>query len=401
MNKTLRVSEKGQTVFIVAIMMVAFAAMLMLILDGGFAYMSRRKAQNAADAGALAGVTEICSDTPNYTAATNLAKQYAVTRNGSEPDKTFVTYPGEKVIQVQTAIDFPASFAQVITGQTELSVTAQAVAECGVVSAGEGVIPAAFPCVDIPVTDPPTESDSPICMVKFGDPNYDYDESFFGPYVEQGETNWPEMVIMLNSDADEMQCIENGGDINCDPDGDGFNNILDSGSKAWLNLNGGPLSTDELLDWIENGYHDDEHPLFPGLWIPDRPGVNVDIMDALRDLEHADPVLVPIFNSLCKGDNPMDVCPALWQEDDEVYLADGSGHIYYRIVGFGLFQVVCIYEDGDIDKGRCPYRDYLNPILGKNMDVKTIEGYFVPGSWVGETGDDAYNHGVYWYWLRD
>ncbi len=47
--------EDGQSLVIVALGMVAFIAILALVIDGGNAYAAKRQAQNAADAGALAG----------------------------------------------------------------------------------------------------------------------------------------------------------------------------------------------------------------------------------------------------------------------------------------------------------------------------------------------------------
>lgn len=50
-----RRSERGQVVVLFALSIVAFLAVLALILDGGRVYSERRRAQNAADAAALAG----------------------------------------------------------------------------------------------------------------------------------------------------------------------------------------------------------------------------------------------------------------------------------------------------------------------------------------------------------
>ena len=65
MNIRKHSSEKGQSLVMVALLFMAFAAILALVLDGGNAYAARRQAQNAADAGALAGATYMCEhETP-------------------------------------------------------------------------------------------------------------------------------------------------------------------------------------------------------------------------------------------------------------------------------------------------------------------------------------------------
>jgi uncharacterized membrane protein len=52
-------SESGQFLVMLAVMLLALLAMLALVLDGGTLYLRRREAQNAADAGALAGARAV------------------------------------------------------------------------------------------------------------------------------------------------------------------------------------------------------------------------------------------------------------------------------------------------------------------------------------------------------
>ena len=53
--------QKGQTLVLVALMMVVLLGMVALALDGGHAYLERRQMQTAADAGALAAVKALCA----------------------------------------------------------------------------------------------------------------------------------------------------------------------------------------------------------------------------------------------------------------------------------------------------------------------------------------------------
>jgi Flp pilus assembly protein TadG len=61
--------ERGQTVVMIALALVALIAMVGLAIDGGMVYLERRRMQNAADSAALAGARRlsqaICATNPN------------------------------------------------------------------------------------------------------------------------------------------------------------------------------------------------------------------------------------------------------------------------------------------------------------------------------------------------
>ena len=73
--------REGQTIVLVAVFMLALLAILALAIDVGHVYAERRRMQNAADAGALAGAREICFGDQGAAALT--AQQYAED-NGAE-----------------------------------------------------------------------------------------------------------------------------------------------------------------------------------------------------------------------------------------------------------------------------------------------------------------------------
>ena len=60
MNTAQKKHESGQILVFVVLFMIGLFAMLALVLDGGNTYAKRRAAQNAADAGALAGARTLC-----------------------------------------------------------------------------------------------------------------------------------------------------------------------------------------------------------------------------------------------------------------------------------------------------------------------------------------------------
>jgi hypothetical protein len=57
--KNKQAGEQGQAIVILALMMIGLLAFAALAIDGGNAYVERRRAQNGADAGALAGARQI------------------------------------------------------------------------------------------------------------------------------------------------------------------------------------------------------------------------------------------------------------------------------------------------------------------------------------------------------
>ncbi len=131
-----RRSESGQALVVFAVLLVGLVAMLALVLDGGSIYLSRRRMQNAADAGAMAGARVLAGNgsTAEVTAA---AQDYAITRNGATTCD--VTIDGSSVTVV-TGFTVPATFARVL-GLEGFPVTAQATARMGPVSGLGGLAP--------------------------------------------------------------------------------------------------------------------------------------------------------------------------------------------------------------------------------------------------------------------
>jgi hypothetical protein len=136
---TLRNKESGQTLVLFAGLVVALLAILALVLDGGNIYLQRRFAQNAADAGAIAGALVVCRD-GTADAAEAAALNYAVDRNRA--DTAVVTVDGWTVTVVTTRT-VPTAFAGLV-GINQLDASAAAVAECGPVSRAMGIAPIAI-----------------------------------------------------------------------------------------------------------------------------------------------------------------------------------------------------------------------------------------------------------------
>lgn len=135
----IRHDELGQTLPLVALCMLALLGMLALILDGAWAYAQRRYAQNAADAGALAGATTIVHGSRSDSAV-RAAAQAFVERNRSVydglvyinisgtalPNPTNGVVPSDaEGVRVTAHLTFDTFFANVV-GFPSMTASAQA-----------------------------------------------------------------------------------------------------------------------------------------------------------------------------------------------------------------------------------------------------------------------------------
>lgn len=127
-------SGRAQVLVIVALGLLVLAAFVALAIDGGNLYATRRKMQNAADAGALAGARYICfGPYEEYTSPEDAARSYAEDLNGA--DDSLPTPDGYKMTVVVTKT-VSTYFARVF-GFREVDVAANAAALCsGAVAAG-------------------------------------------------------------------------------------------------------------------------------------------------------------------------------------------------------------------------------------------------------------------------
>lgn len=136
-------TERGQSLVLIALLVFAFAAILALAIDGGNYYVMRRAAQNAADAGALAGAQMMCThkDAEQGAAA---ATDYAINRNGATSAAAKANLATTTVV-VTATVTQNTIFAGLI-GIGQISPSAVAEAKCMPPSAGFGVLPVAWTC---------------------------------------------------------------------------------------------------------------------------------------------------------------------------------------------------------------------------------------------------------------
>lgn len=84
-------SQKGQTLPMVAFGLIVILSFAGLAIDGGNVYMQRRRMQNAADSGALAGARELALGATTNEAVQSAVESY-VAKNGGNPSALDVEY---------------------------------------------------------------------------------------------------------------------------------------------------------------------------------------------------------------------------------------------------------------------------------------------------------------------
>jgi len=377
-------NEHGQNLIIFAVFMVVLVALAGLVVDGGFSLTKRREAQNAADAGALAGAEALCSGNPDN--AEPQALEFAIDRNGASAADVLVE---GKAITVTTTIPHE-TFLAGIFGSEVVTITASASAGCYVPCELEGVLPVAWAC------QPPAGEDPDLneCGIEYGTVNE------AGPlYVFMDSQN-------LSNDFYCQDPPNSGLPLNtldCDLDDNGINELMAGGNRSWLDLSGGGGGAAELKDWIWNGFGGS---LSTHMWFGGQAGVENSVFQAVGDIIGTI-VWLPVFDSFCLG-VPDTVCPesyhtslpeAPWQ--DTIVLSGGTSQTYFHVIAYSALRITCVVAPGV--PHTCPDdgRDaavLANPELNWNS-IKTIEGYFIE-NYGGSGKCEGPDTGIYTIYLN-
>lgn len=122
--------ESGQALIQTALAMVVIMVIMALAIDVGSLYAERRKMQNAADAGALAGAMVLCRGGDAGADALKLAKA-----NGVQPQDVVITFPDSNIISVVVSTTAHSIFARILSPSFATTpVRARATAKCGPIS---------------------------------------------------------------------------------------------------------------------------------------------------------------------------------------------------------------------------------------------------------------------------
>lgn len=305
--------ERGQILVQVALMVVALFAFVALALDVGHVYAGRRRMQNAADAGALAGAREICfGGHDSLEAAQNralqLAEQYAIERNGAHAATVEILDDYTVTVDARQTLD--TFFAGVI-GINTAPVRAQAAAACGSL-VSTGAWPLAF---DLNVF-----SDTVECGQKF----LVFDDAL--------DCAGPDDNCTPENCSDDNCCNK----LNCDLISDPY---MGTGQYGWLDL---PEPEEEDMpdhkqgecggtgaNWMRCWIKYDYPPLIEnGDCIPTESG----IMDTVGKTA----------NERMEDEDPLYVNIILWEEWCEERVI--------RVAGVGCIKVLGYFKDWSIPK---------------------------------------------------
>lgn len=288
--------EGGQALVMVALAMAALLAFLALAIDVGSVYAERRRMQNAADAGALAGAKVLCTRGFGAQAEADIAARDYATRNGAQI--ITVTFSAFNVVDVSVQETTNTFFAGLI-GFPTVDVAADAAAACGTADTTCGIWPIAFP------------------------------ESVWMPISKTCDS---QLVII---DSDKV-CGDEVGDLDCGPD-----EVSTGGERAWLDFAQpdegiygaspctGNCGAAALRCWIEN--------LFPGdvpipICIRGEPGVMGSAFQEAGDpMHHGQIRKIPIFDSFADDG----VCP----EGDDVLGDSCNNNRMYHIVAIACVKI--------------------------------------------------------------
>ncbi len=376
MKNKIHQSTKGQSLIIVALLLVVFIGLLAVVLDGGYGYLQRRAAQTAADAGALAGARELC-ETGSASIAVERALEYAIERN----EALQATASAEAgVVRVETEIPFSTFFGNIFN-RPQLIASAEAEAGCFAPGVAESVLPIAYSCEGGIFDGNP---DNPIDRYCSFTQNY-------GP----GNT----FIIMNSSKVDkDEQCIDadaGTGTIDCDLDNDGIDELLIGGNRSWLDLSGSGSDagngSNELCSWIEGGYPRD---VSIHTWFAGQPGVSTNVFMCVESVINTE-VYLPVYDAISEGYPPIPYD----SDDDMVVSSNGASTTYFHVISFAKFFPICVHATGG-DRDCELYNEFRAAgILGPND--KTIEGHFLEGFGTGLSGKpgDGVYVGVYTVYL--
>lgn len=437
MNEHKIISERGQSLVIIALGLFAFVAILALVLDGANAYAAKRQAQNAADAGALAGAQYMCAnlntDPDIYNNTVSTANYYAGLNGADDPADVDPNLTAATVV-VTAKVTKNTFFAGVI-GFPQVSPVAVAEAACQ--NPGAGVLPVAWSCrataeggIILPGDD---------CAQKIKPPNadpYDLDYTYVvmdsvkvkdhpdpncDPEVDDPDDPdycYEESDIVC-ADPVYPACsyVDTGEDkIDCDINDDCIDELMTGGARAWLDLDEPGGGADQLKDWISNPENTPEVCVHD--WLSSAEGTATSIFRAATGLAGKD-VILPVFNIFCgtgapdiyyeldaqelkDGWEPVDNCT--YTQLDNLSKAGSNNN--YHIYSFSAFHVTCVQTgknknnqvfaetgyDFDNEKDWCNghYAAWKNGSIDDND--KTIEGYFIVLNLGGYSGPGAWNN---------
>lgn len=341
-------SRKGQVLVVVALALVALVGIVALAVDGGHVYAERRKMQNAADAGALAGARVLCyEEGATLTQVRNEAQKYAIDLNGAHGAE--VTVSGPLTITVVATETTGTFFARAI-GFPEVEVAARASAMCQGPEGAGGLWPLAIH--EIVYTNNIT--------VPCGSLFYAFVNIGTGDIEDINDCDFANTEFKF---YDEPECNVSGIPI-AFPSADHIGHI-GPGDMGWIRFFQpeepyvdpcqGPRQSEacgaqELNCWLENSH---PGPISIGDCIPGKPGGNASTENVIEAQVCEIKNLILFDRECVTGDpSPLGSCPGT----------------PYHVSGFGCVRVVD-YAKVTIPKKSKPQQGCIQP----NTDVVIVQ----------------------------
>lgn len=426
--------QKGQSMVLIAVLAVGLIGILAVALDLGYIYAMRRGAQNAADAGALAGARALClnitlSTTIRDAAAINAATEFAQTRNpvlgvNTQTPSVSVNDPDREVTVVVT-LDYNNLLAGAF-GTPSSTVQAIASARCSPTDTAKGALPIAKYCP--PVTDDINGTTWKTCDIDFGamDDTCDIGTDKFTVFMNESNGSPSDPITSIEDETAVYWCNgepnkpEGAIGVNCDipggiPGPDDYNDIEPvmtsnpTHSWIWVDLapDGSCTNSNCLVDEI-NGTQ--SYSVTTHTWVNGGSGGHTAAYKAIENyrLDPGDYVIIPMFDDRCMGDPslPSADCAGKTHSQDKYYVGTGinDNSVFFHLNTFAIFKVTCVDDGG---KGKCLARkNMFDMSQGSEIkdppQVKSFEGCFVGGFVPQLTGqsDELYLTGGFSVYLN-
>ncbi len=334
-----RNNEKGSILVYFALFLVVLIGFAAIALDGSNAYVQQRRAQDAADAAALAGARTLALG-GSSSAIDSSVKQLAIS-NGAQ-NVTWQFIEGGKGVGVTTEISFETAFARVFGIET-MTAKAYAEASFGAAQTAGNLLPMIAPCAEYAYGDKVRlwDKDSHSDNDGSGDDKHHGNDDGSGDDKHHGNDDGS------GDDKHDGDDDGSGDDDKHHGDDDDDHDDEAPGNFGWLDWDGGSPSTPELAENIRHPEHSGSWSI--GDWIPGGPGVkNSSQVIAALNTWIGKHVTIPLYDDVTGNGN----------------------NAQYHVCGFGEFVII----------------DY-----NFHGSDKYVEGYFVqalkPGSDVGPDHD--------------
>lgn len=400
--------ERGQTLVIIAILLVVFLGMMALVLDGGMTYANRRSSQNAADAAALAGARELCRGS-SASVADAAAQDYALNKNHASHAFPVPDMANLKM-NVTTDIVYNTFLANIL-GRPVMTVTTTASAGCFRPCRGEGVLPVSWACTPIVQGDPAELNACGVVSVPSNSPNPPLyivmDNGKALGNVSQTGNYCRDPQVCKTQGYTSNACLTSGA-VYCDFNHDGVNENISPGDTGWLNLDGGSGNAATLRSWITPPFY--QGSLEIHTWMQGITGNISNLYATITQNLLGKIVLIPVFDQVCPGD-PQTTAGCNWhtglsglpngRTTDQAVYGTGAGNGYLHIITFSAFRITCVYEGKNKQNPISPWTQCdaalqfltLNPSINDNS-YNSVEGYFINDYQPSFTGNCGVCDGV-------